>query len=551
MATGQVSTPTQRLLDTWESLSVSLRIAVMMIVVGAMAAVGLALSGGSRTTEEALAPLMGGYEFSLESRESAIKAFQEAKLTGYSLVGNKIMVPVGGEVEYLAALASSKTGLPGNTDDAIDRYIEEQRSWWASTAESERLFRVAEERRLARVIESFPEIDHASVLVSDPPPRGTLRARAGQGTAAVKVSTTDGKPLHPRRIDQIKTLVAGKFRDVASPERVEVVSDALGSAGVAGAGGPDPALLGDETGQYLMTKAAFSMQIENKIRELFADLKGLTVAVNAELDPRHSRAERSTKREKGPVKRESSDSTNTESAADGGNGAGGEPGTRPNVDVPGATPNQGAQASGSGVMANTESAETTEKEYDNSQTLSDQSFVDFEPMKVGVVVRYRIPSTSAGGETTTATTPATGPDPQKIREMIATLGYPGVTVETVSVEPYEGEEPEIVEEAGASYVGEIIRLLPSVTLGILGVFAIIVAVIVANRAPVPKLAREVESAHELERERSADEEQAKEEVARSAEAAAFEQTQQQINKLVKDNPEVAASIIRRWVLDSQ
>ena len=550
MATGQVSTPTQRLLDTWESLSVSLRIAVMLMVVGAMAAVGLALSGGSRTIDRALTPLMGGYEFSLESRESAIKAFQEAKLAGYSLVGNKIMVPVGGEVEYLAALASSKTGLPGNTDDAIDRYIEEQRSWWASTAESERLFRVAEERRLARVIESFPEIDHASVLVSDPPPRGTLRARAGQGTAAVKVSTTDGKPLHPRRIEQIKTLVAGKFRDVSSPDRVEVVSDALGSAGSGSAGGPDPALLGDETGQYLMTKAAFSMQIENKIRELFADLKGLTVAVNAELDPRHSRAERSTKREKGPVKRESSDSSNTESAADGGKGAGGEPGTRPNVDAPGATPNQGAQASSAGAAANTESAETSEKEYDNSQTLSDQSFVDFEPMKVGVVVRYRIPPTTAGGESPAASTTPTGPDPQKIRAMIATLGYPGVTVETVSVEPYEGDEPEIVEEPGVSYAGEIVRLLPSITLGILGVFAIIVAVIVANRAPVPKLAREVESARELEREQAANEEQAKEEVTRSAEAAAFEQTQQQINKIVKENPEVAASIIRRWVLDS-
>jgi flagellar biosynthesis/type III secretory pathway M-ring protein FliF/YscJ len=549
MATGQLSSPTQRLMDSWESLSVSVRIAAMLMVVGAMAAVGLALSGNSRNNDRAMSPLMGGYDFSLESRESAIKAFQEAKLVGYSMVGSKIFVPIGSEVEYLSALASSKTGLPGNTDDAIDRYIEEQRSWWASTAESERLFRVAEERRLARVIESFPEIDHASVLVSDLPPRGTLRARTSQGTAAVKVSTNDGKPLHPRRVEQIKTLVAGKFRDVGSPERVEVVSDSLGSsAGTTGA--PDPAMLTDGAGKYLMTKAAFSLQIENKIRELFADLKGLTVAVNAELDPRYARNERTTKLEKGPVKRETSDSSNSESASEGAPSPGGEPGTRPNVDVPNATPNQGAQASSAATIPNTQTSETSEKEYDNSQTLQDHQFVDFEPLKVGVVVRYRVPPAASAGATGATPGASSAPDPQKVREMIASLGYPGVSVESVSVQPYEGEEPEVIEEPGPSFLVEFTRLLPSITLGILGIFAIIVAVIVASRAPVPKLAQQVETASELEKERSAAQEEEKSEAVRSAEAVAFEQSQQQMNKIVKDNPEIAAGIIKRWVMES-
>ncbi|MBY0588130.1 hypothetical protein K2X85_13195 [bacterium] len=548
MASGQLTSSSQRLLDSWESLSASVRIAVMLMIVGAMAAAGLAISGTSRSSDRAMSPLMGGYDFSLESRESAIKAFQEAKLVGYSLVGSKILVPAGSEVEYLSALASSKTGLPGNTDDAIDRYIEEQRSWWASTAESERLFRVAEERRLARVIESFPEIDHTSVLVSDLPPRGTLRARASQGTAAVKVSTNDGKPLHPRRVEQIKTLVAGKFRDIGSPDRVEVVSDALGSPGSSG-GGPDTAMLTDGAGQYLMTKAAFSLQIENKIRELFADLKGLTVAVNAELDPRYARNERITKKEKGPVKRETSDTSNSESASEGDSNAGGEPGTRPNVDVPNATPNQGAMAGSATTIPNTQASETSEKEFDNSQSLSDHSFVDFEPVKVGVVVRYRVPPTGSNGA---GATPAgsTGPDPQKVREMIASLGYPGVSVESVSVQPYEGDEPEVIPEPGPSYVAEITRLLPSIVLSILGILAIIVAVIVASRAPVPKLARQVESASEMEKSMAEAKEDEKVESTRSAEAAAFEQAQTQMNKIIKENPEVAAGIIKRWVMEA-
>lgn len=535
--------PTQRAVDFWQSLSGSVKIAIVLVAAGVIIALAVGASALQMPSQHAMVPLLKGHDFSLESRESAIKAFNEANLNNFSMMGSKILVPHDKEAEYLAALAGSKTGLPGNTDDAIDRYIEEQRSWWASTAESERLFRVAEERRVARVIETFPEIDHASVLVSDPPERGTLRTRAGQGTAAVKVSTIDRKPLHPRRIEQIKQLVAGKFRDISGPEKVEVMSDSLsGSIGSSdGTGGPDPSLLSEGSSQYLMTKAAFAMQIENKIRELFADLKGLIVTVNAELDPRFGRNQRINEKEKGPVKRETSDTSSTETANPPIT-AGGEPGTRTNVDPPGTMPNQGAHAAITSVPPNTQSDESSQKEFDNAQTLTDQSFVDFEPIKVGVVVRYR-QGAAAEGEQKQA---SDGPSPIQIREMIASLGYPGVSVDNVAVQPYVGSEPEVIKTPEPSLVEVGMRHLPSIGLALLGLTAIIVALIVARRGTVPAFSRAAEQTAETPDAAAAPEEELEH---RDESVIKFQRIQEQVNKLVKESPEATAALIRRWVLD--
>jgi flagellar biosynthesis/type III secretory pathway M-ring protein FliF/YscJ len=540
-------TPSQRFADLWGGLGVSMQVALALIVAGALIAGTLAISSSGASPEKPMVPLLGGFEFSLDARESAIKAFKEAKLADYSFVGTKVMVPADKQAEYLGALASSKSGLPGNTDDAIDRYIEEQRSWWASTAESERLFRVAEERRVARVIESFPEIDHAAVLVSDPPERGTLRAQASRGSAAVKVTTVDGSPLHPARAEQIKMLVAGNFREVGGIENVQVISDSLTLAS-GDAGGMGGMLMHDGSNRYLTTKAAFAMQIENKIRGLFADLKGLIVTVNAELDPRFKRSERVDNKEKGPVRRESSDTNESASSTPPPASAGGEPGTRTNVDAPGATPNQGAQASAAVAASDTDKGETSEKEYEVDQVLTDQSFVDFEPVRVGVVVRYRIPPAEqppAGGSA-----PIEGPSPQQIREMVASLGYPGVSVDSVSVQPYTGAEPPPVEVPEPSFVDMTVRHLPAASMGIAGLAAIAVAFVVSRRAPVPRMAKMAEIAVQNSQQMvfAAPNEPASSPKDESVNE--FKKIQDEINKLVKDNPDAAAAIIRRWVQES-
>lgn len=543
MASGGPTTPFARLTDAWNSTSMSVRVALAIMVGGAAIAAALAATSSNRSATTPLVPLLGGYDFSLDGRESAIKAFRTANLTGYSIAGGKILVPKDKEADYLAALASGDSGLPGNTDEAIDKYIEEQRSWWASTAESVRLFHVAEQRRLARVIESFPEIDHASVLISQPPERGGIRSRTAQGTAAVKVSTVDGKPLHPQRIDQIKDLIDGAFVDIPGRDSVRVVEDALRSSGVGGGSqGPDPSLLSEGAGQYLMTKAAFECQVENKIRELFADLKGLLVKVNAELDPRHRRTQRIDMKEKGPLKRESSESSNAESASTSSLAAGGEPGVRPNVDIPGRTPNQGATATAA-AAPNVQTQETVDREFDNISTLSDQSFVDFEPVKVGIVVRYRTPPAGQGQAGKDA-----GPAPQQIREMIASLGYPGMTVDSVSVQPYVGEEPPPAPIPSPSLSETAAKWFPSIGYLVVGLSAIVMAIVLARRAPLPQIGTATPS------EPSPDASDGKVPditIPKDEAALKFERLQEQINKMVQSNPEAAAGFVKRWILDQE
>lgn len=539
MATDAPTPMTSRLKTGWNSMSRSARVALVLVAVGILMAAAYALSSLPPSVSSTLAPLLGGYDFSLEERESAIKAFQERQLTDYSLVGAKIFVPKNKEADYLSALATGEGGMPGDTDRAIDKYIEEQRSWWASTAESERLFRVAEQRRLARVIESFPEIEHVSVLASEPPERGTLRGRIPKGTAAVKVSTVDGKPLHPQRVEQIRELVDGAFRDIPGPEAVRVVEDALRATGGHGHNGcPDPSLLTDGAGQYLMTKAAFECQVENKIRELFADLNGLVVKVNAELDPRHNRNQHIDSKAKGPVQSESGESSNSEAAQVATAQTGGEPGVRTNVDIPGQAPNQGAIATTSSPSVQND--EVFERIYDNTQTLTEQGFVDFEPLRVGIVVRYRIPP-GAPAEAEGA------PTPLAIREMIASLGYPGMTVDNVAVQPYVGEDPPALEEPSVSVFQQAATVLPAAGLTMLGLVAVLLAILLARRAPLPDWVAAVESGDKGPTGRALDLEV---DLPRDASAEKFEQLQAQINKMVQTNPEAAAGFVRRWILEA-
>jgi flagellar biosynthesis/type III secretory pathway M-ring protein FliF/YscJ len=537
-----------KLLQWWSELSWSMKAALGIMLAGALAAVAVATSSWGRPADPTMVPLLGGHDFSLEGRDSAIKAFRAANLSDFAIVDRKVLVPRERQADYLAALATADAGLPGRTDEAIDKYIEEQRSWWASTAESMRLFHIAEQRRLARVVESFPEIDHASVIVSQPEERGTIRARTRRATAAVKVTTVDGAPLAPQRIEQIKELVDGAFVEIPGPENVKVVEDALRAAGGAGAsGGPDPALLSQDAGRYLMTKAAFEMQVENKIRELFADLRGLLVKVNAELDPRHGRKQRVDVKEKGPLRRESSESSTTETAASAFAG-GGEPGVRTNVDVPGQTPNLGASAAPS-TPANVSNHESIDREFDNIVTLTDQNFVDFEPVKIGVVVRYRVPAPPGPGQAAQGD-PGPGPTPQQIQEMIASLGYPGLTVDSVAVQPYVGVEPPPVEIPQPSSLEIAARWLPSVGYLLVGSAAIVAAIFLARRAPLPTLAQPVETAAAAGA--SPDGAAAQDPVIpipKDEAALRFDRLQEQVAKMVQANPDAAAAFVKRWIHD--
>lgn len=542
-----------RLLEWWNGQSWSMKAALGIMLAGALAAVAVATSSWGRSGDPTLVPLLGGHEFSLEGRDSAIKAFRAANLSDYAIVDRKVLVPREKQADYLAALASADAGLPGRTDDAIDKYIEEQRSWWASTAESMRLFHIAEQRRLARVVESFPEIDHASVIVSQPEDRGTIRARTQRATAAVKVTTVDGAPLAPQRIEQIKELVDGAFVEIPGPEHVKVVEDALRGAGGAGAaGGPDPALLSQDAGQYLMTKAAFEMQVENKIRELFADLRGLLVKVNAELDPRHGRKQRVDMKEKGPLRRESSESSTTETAPAGAFAVGGEPGVRTNVDVPGQTPNLGATAAPA-AAPNVSNQESIDREFDNIVTLTDQSFVDFEPVKVGVVVRYRVPAPAGQGQQgqgqAAQGAPDSGPTPQQIQEMIASLGYPGLTVDSVAVQPYVGVEPPPVEIPTPSTLEIAARWFPSIGYLLVGAAAIVAAILLARRAPLPTLAESAEPGATPGSPSAGAEPDSATPAPKDEAALRFERIQEQVAKMVQANPDAAAAFVKRWIFD--
>jgi flagellar biosynthesis/type III secretory pathway M-ring protein FliF/YscJ len=87
-------------------------------------------------------------------------------------------------------------------------------------------------------------------------------------------------------------------------------------------------------------------------------------------------------------------------------------------------------------------------------------------------------------------------------------------------------------------------------MGIAGLAAIAVAFVVSRRAPVPRMAKMAEIAVQNSQQMvfAAPNEPASSPKDESVNE--FKKIQDEINKLVKDNPDAAAAIIRRWVQES-
>ena len=103
-------------------------------------------------------------------------------------------------------LKNVANGAEGSLQQAFDDYIKNQRTWWASKDDSQRLFLVAKQRSLNRIIATFPDVATASVEVSEPARIGLRRAAPAK--AAVAITSVNRKPISMATVEQIRNLRA-------------------------------------------------------------------------------------------------------------------------------------------------------------------------------------------------------------------------------------------------------------------------------------------------------------------------------------------------------
>jgi flagellar biosynthesis/type III secretory pathway M-ring protein FliF/YscJ len=294
---------------------------------------------------------------------------------------------------------------------------------------------------------------------------------------------------------------------------------------------------------HLLSKESYAECIEHDILRMLSHLEGVNVVANVEVDLDKRINQVITQHEKGAVVRRDSTSRNSESTSPAARE--GEPGVRTNADEPGVAPNQGATAAS--APTNTETDESTTEEMIPNRIETQKEIAGLTPKRVGVVIsvprKYMEATTDAAG----VAQPAAMTEAEIISSVVA-LGYPGLTEESVRVVRYTPEEvPAEEAPAGFAALDLVMENISSILFGILGIAAIIVAIVVSRRAPVEKVDRT-----ELEEEaRDQEEEPLLPEMPADVSALRYEKMQETINQMVGSSPESAASLVRRWIAEDE
>ncbi|MFO0946991.1 MAG: flagellar M-ring protein FliF C-terminal domain-containing protein [Planctomycetota bacterium] len=538
-ATGSSGGIPRQLSEVWTGMTTANRLTLAGIGLAIVLALAALVASGTRESTGKV-PLLEGYKFTASESQAAVQAFG-GTLTDYEINGGQILVPRARENDYLTALATANA-FPDNFYKAFDDYVDNQRTWWNSQADAQRLLLVAKQKILSKMIASFPEIGNASVMVTNPPTIGMRRAATRKAT--VRVTMLGKRPLSPLRAEEIRHMVASSF-EYLEPANVYVASDSLLGTAEGKGHGADACVdttLSKMNNPHLLSKESYAECIEHDIQRMLAHLDGVSVVANVEVDLDKRIDQRIVQFEKGQVVRRDTTSRSVESTSPPG--PRGEPGVRTNVDEPGVAPNQGATAAT--TPTNTESNESSNEEMVPSQVETSKEIVGLTPKKVGVVINVPRNFLEATTDANNQTVAPAVTEAEIIANVVA-LGYPGVTEDSVKVLRFTPTPmPEMVE-AGMPIMGVVEDHMSGILFGVLGLVAVIVALVIARRAPVPEVDRRI-----LEEEKAVEEPASLlPELPSDESAMRFEKMQETISSMVSTSPESAAGLLRRWITENE
>ena len=251
---------------------------------------------------------------------------------------NRVMVPAARQAEALAGLTYNRL-QPKDTSAAFDR-ITAQMTPWNSNQQSNRLWNEKRQLALQLAINAWPEIDSAMVLI-DVPEKRSLAVQL-EPSATVTLTMKNGTRPSRQLVQASADLVAGAVSGLRR-SKVRVIAD--------GATYPvaDESATGISSGgDILEQKQSWERHFNTKIREHLAFIPDLMVAVSVELNVKSSSETRRTVDTKNVLQKEVETTSKTEESTQPGQVAS-EPGAIPNTGlaVPGGAGGSGSMNSSS------------------------------------------------------------------------------------------------------------------------------------------------------------------------------------------------------------
>jgi flagellar biosynthesis/type III secretory pathway M-ring protein FliF/YscJ len=465
----------------------------------------------------------------------------------------RVMVPSDRKMDAFAAVAYQRM-LPSDSVAAVDKIVG-QMTLWDSSAKTDRLFNEKKEVMLAQTIQRFPGVAEAVVHI-DPAERKTFSAPS-EPRASINIRMRENdrptKKLVMAAADTVLGAQSGMKRS-----GISVIVD--------GVSYPLPDRDGESmmmSGEILETKQGYERHFAGKIREQLADIPNVFVAVTVDVNTRRTEQERSEVDPNNVIQKETQASNRSDESTQ----------PTPGATDAGAIPNAGialpAGGGGGGSTLSNEEKTTFEVDYGRTRTRT------FQPAGDGTVTAasVRVPRSHFLGIWRSLNPKADNdPDEATLGNLMATqlakirrdvMACTGLKDEqAVTVDFYVDTEP-LPLNAGSGPSVPVMTLVGSygkeVALGAMALMAMfmVTGLVKKSSSTVHATAGTLSPEEQRNIERLAGSDEivgAAAEGATALEALELDdetsQTQQMVNQvsnMVKDNPDAAVSLVKRWL----
>jgi flagellar biosynthesis/type III secretory pathway M-ring protein FliF/YscJ len=488
------------------------------------------------------------------SGDDAAQLTQAVRAAGINvrIVGDRVMVPSERQEDALAAAGWARA-LPSNSKSGFDEMIQKIGPFETET-KTEAMLNRAREMTLARMVSGFPGVSKADVMINDKSRRKIGGGGDIEPSATVIVTTRGSGDLRMKQLVEAAGAAVASATPGLAPARVSVIVDGRKYRAPQESADYASAELYDQIAQQ---EKYYSQKIEGVLQ-----MSNVLIAVNVSIDTESRNEHRETFDPNRVVQKETSSYTETLESAQPA-AASQEPGAQANVGLPSeeASPPQTATS-------------TTEKNRTEMAVYPSKSIETVNKPSGGVRVvsaAVRVPFSYFVTRYKATNSSAQEPDEKTLKPMVDTelasikthvMKATGLKSEDdVSVDAYWEAVPvlaaaDAVEMTTAASVGSMVTShVKEIAIGALAVVSLfMISMMVKKGTPVPILVppMELHEAPPL----AADEDIAGEvgEVGAMLDgmeldddAIKAQQMVEQVATLVKENPDGAANLVKRWL----
>lgn len=487
------------------------------------------------------------------SGDDAAQLSQAVRAAGINvrIVGDRVMVPAERQGDALAAAGWARA-LPSNSKSGFDEMIQKIGPFETET-KTEAMLNRAREMTLARMISGFPGVAKADVMINDKSRRKIGGGGDVEPSATVIVSTRTGDVRMKHLVEAAGAAVASATSGLA-PARVSVIIDGRKYRAPESSADYASAELYDQIAQQ---ETYYSRKIEGVLQ-----MPNALIAVNVSIDTESRTDQLETFDPTKVVQKETSSYTETIESAQPA-GASIEPGAQANVGVSSEEPSIPQNSSSTTEKNRTEMAVYPSKTISRIDKPAGSVHVVSAAVRVPFsyfVTRYKATSSSAQEPDEKTLKPMVDAELASIKTHI--MKATGLKSEDdVSVDAYWEAVPmlaaaETVEKSTAASVGTMVTShVKEIAIGALAVVSLfMVSMMVRKGTPPPVLAPppELHEAPPLASEQDIAGEVGEvgamlDGMELDDDAIRAQQMVEQVATLVKENPDGAANLVKRWL----